>query len=84
MNGEAVNAGMGTCGLCGQIGIWTGWLAPSETAISKVGAAAVSPTAMHWAGLFLVCFILPAVLSVIFCELLRKIGWIKEGDLTLS
>ena len=75
---------MGTCGLCGQIGIWTGWLAPSETAISKVGAAAVSPTAMHWAGLFLVCFILPAVLSVIFCELLRKIGWIKEGDLTLS
>ena len=39
---------------------------------------------MHWAGLFLVCFILPAVLSVIFCELLRKIGWIKEGDLTLS
>ena len=84
MNGAPINSGMGTCGFCGQIGVWTGWLAPSEMAVSKVGAAAVSPTAMHWAGLFLVCFILPAVLSVIFCELLRKIGWIKEGDLTLS
>ena len=84
MNGAAINSGMGTCGFCGQIGVWTGWLAPSEMAVSKVGAAAVSPTAMHWAGLFLVCFILPAVLSVIFCELLRKIGWIKEGDLTLN
>ena len=31
----------------------------------------------------LVCFILPAVLSVIFCEVLRKKGWIKEGDLKL-
>ncbi len=84
MNGAPINSGMGTCGFCGQIGVWTGWLAPSEMAVSKVGAAAVSPTAMHWAGLFLVCFILPAALSVIFCELLRKIGWIKEGDLTLS
>ena len=83
MNGAPINSGMGTCGFCGQIGVWTGWLAPSEMAVSKVGAAAVSPTAMHWAGLFLVCFILPAALSVIFCELLRKIGWIKEGDLTL-
>jgi uncharacterized membrane protein len=84
MNGAPINSGMGTCGFCGQIGVWTGWLAPSEMAVSKVGAAAVSPTAMHWAGLFLVCFILPAALSVIFCELLRKIGWIKEGDLTLN
>ena len=84
MNGAPINSGMGTCGFCGQIGVWTGWLAPSEMAVSKVGAAAVSPTAMHWAGLFLVCFILPAALSVIFCKLLRKIGWIKEGDLTLN
>ena len=83
MNGDPINAGMGTCGLCGQIGVWTGWLSPSEAAISKVGAAAVAPTAMHWIGLALVCFVLPAVLSVAFCALLRKIGWIKEGDLTL-
>ncbi len=83
MNGDPVNAGMGTCGLCGQIGIWTGWLAPSENAVAKVGAAAVSPTAFHWIGLLLVCFILPAVLSWVFCTVLRKIGWIGEGDLVL-
>ena len=83
MNGAAINSGMGTCGLCGQIGVWTGWLAPSEAAVSKVGAVAISPTAFHWLGLILVSFVLPAVLSVIFCQLLRKIGWIKEGDLKL-
>ena len=83
MNGAAINSGMGTCGLCGQIGVWTGWLAPSEKAIEKVGAVAVTPTAFHWIGLIMISFILPALLSVIFCEVLRKIGWIKEGDLTL-
>ena len=83
MNGDPINSGMGTCGLCGQLGVWTGWLAPSETAVAKVGAAAVSPTAFHWAGLVLICFVLPGSLSWIFCELLRRIGWIKEGDLTL-
>ena len=82
MNGAAINSGMGTCGLCGQIGVWTGWLAPSERALAE-GAAAITPTALHWVGLILICFILPAVLSVVFCEGLRRIGWIKEGDLTL-
>ena len=82
MNGDPINSGMGTCGLCGQIGVWTGWLAPSERALAE-GAAAISPTAPHWVGLILICFILPAVLSVVFCEVLRRIGWIKEGDLTL-
>ena len=38
MNGDAINSGMGTCGLCGQLGVWTGWLAPSETAVAN-GAA---------------------------------------------
>lgn len=82
MNGAAINSGMGTCGLCGQIGVWTGWLTPSEEAIAK-GAAALVPTAMDWAGLVLVCFVLPAVLSWLFCQVLRKIGWIREGDLVL-
>ena len=83
MNGAAINSGMGTCGLCGQIGVWTGWLSPSEAAVAKVGAVAVSPTGFDWLGLILVSFVLPAVLSWVFCEILRKIGWIKEGDLTL-
>ena len=78
MNGAPVSSGMGTCGFVGQIGVYTGWLsdiaAGTKTAI----------TAMDWIGLVLICFVLPAVLSWMFCEILRKIGWIKEGDLKLE
>jgi len=82
MNGAPINSGMGTCGLCGQIGVWTGWLNPSEKAL-EMGAAAITPGAMDWLGLVLICFVLPAILSFVFCEILRKMGWIKEGDLKL-
>ncbi len=84
MNGDPINSGMGTCGLCGQIGVWTGWLTPSEKAIEKVGAVAVSPTAFHWIGLILISFLLPAVLTWLFGLFFRRIGWIKEGDLKLD
>ena len=82
MNGAPINSGMGTCGLCGQIGIWTGWLSPSAEAVAK-GAVAITPAAFDWIGIILVCFVLPAVLSLFFCQILRKIGWIREGDLVL-
>jgi uncharacterized membrane protein len=74
---------MGTCGLCGQIGVWTGWLNPSEAAL-KAGEVAIQPGVMDWVGLVLICFVLPAVLSFVFCQILRKIGWIKENDLKLD
>jgi uncharacterized membrane protein len=32
----------------------------------------------------LVCFVLPAVLCWLFGLILRKIGWIKEGDLKID
>ena len=83
MNGAPVAAGMGTCGLVGQIGVWTGWVSPSEQALAN-GAAAVTPGAAEWLGLILVSFVLPAVLCWAFGLLFRKIGWIKEGDLTLA
>ena len=82
MNGAPINSGMGTCGLCGQIGVWTGWLSPVEKAV-EMGATAITPTTMDWIGLVLICFVLPAILSTVFCEILRKIGWIREGDLKL-
>ena len=84
MNGDAINAGMGTCGLCGQIGVWTGWLAPSENAVAKVGAVAMAPGAMDWLGLILISFVLPALLTWLFSLPLRKLGWIKDGDLKLD
>ena len=84
MNGAPVNSGMGTCGLCGPIGVWTGWVAPSEKAVEMVNAVAMQPTAMDWVGLLLICIVLPAVLTPIVALPLRKIGWIKEGDLKLD
>lgn len=83
MNGAAINSGMGTCGLCGPIGVWTGWMAPSEKAV-ELGLTAIVPTAFDWLGMALICVVLPAVLSWGFCEVLRKIGWIREGDLALE
>ena len=83
MNGAPINSGMGTCGLCGQIGIWTGWIAPSEAALSR-GASAVTPTAFHWMGLILICFLLPAVLAPLIHLLCRRFGWVHDGDLTLN
>ena len=78
MNGAAVSSGMGTCGLVGQIGVITGW--------SKDIAAGLkaSITAMDWIGLIVVSFVVPAVVSLIVSELLRKAGWIKDGDMKLS
>ena len=78
MNGAAVSSGMGTCGLVGQIGVYTGWVSD----IAAGTKAAITP--MDWAALVLICFVLPAVLSVLFCEIERKLGWIRDGDLKLN
>ena len=83
MNGAPINSGMGTCGLCGPIGVWTGWLAPSEKAIEN-GASAIAPGAMDWLALALVCVVLPALLCWLFGLIERKLGWIKDGDLKLD
>lgn len=82
MNGAAINSGMGTCGLCGPIGVLTGWASPSEEALAK-GAATFSPAAADWLGLLLICFVLPAILAPLICALCKRLGWIHDGDLTL-
>jgi uncharacterized membrane protein len=78
MNGAAVSSGMGTCGLVGQIGVYTGWLndiaAGTKTAI----------TASDWIGLIMISFILPAILCPLINAVLNRIGWVKAGDLALS
>ena len=78
MNGTAVSSGMGTCGFVGQIGVYTGWM----NDIAEGTKTAV--TAMDWAGLFLISFILPAVLCPLINMFVRKLGWVKDGDMTLS
>ena len=83
MNGEPINSGMGTCGMCGPIGVITGWLAPSAKAVSR-GAEAIAPAGLDWLGLVLICLVLPAVFSLLFAIPCRKLGWIKDGDMKLS
>ena len=63
-----VSAGMGTCGLVGPLGVFT-----------DMGFNATSII-----GVLVVCIILPAVLSLVFSEIMRKLGWIKENDLKLD
>ncbi len=69
LTNNGVAAGMGTCGLVGPIGV--------------ISAAAEKDT-MFWIGLALVCLLLPAVVTLIFSELMRKLGWIKDSDLKLD
>ena len=78
MNGTAVSSGMGTCGFVGQIGVYTGWIN------DITNGAKTAITAMDWTGMALICFVLPAVLSWVFCLILRKWGWIGENDLKLE
>lgn len=78
MNGTPVSSGMGTCGLVGQIGVYTGWISD----IAAGSKAAI--TAFDWIGLLLVSFVLPAVISLLVCNFLRRIGWVRENDLKLD
>ena len=78
MDGAAVSSGMGTCGLVGQIGVYTGWVndvaAGTKTAV----------TAMDWLGLILISFVLPAILCPLLGQIGRKLGWIHDGDMKLK
>ena len=78
MNGTPVSSGMGTCGLVGQIGVYTGWMNDIEAGTKS------AVTAMDWVGLILISFVLPAVLCPLINMVVRKLGWVKDGDMTLS
>lgn len=78
MNGAAVSSGMGTCGLVGQIGVYSGWISDIENGVK---AAITTPDII---GLILISFALPAVITPLIALPLRKIGWIKENDLKLE
>ncbi|MBR1797012.1 MAG: PTS sugar transporter subunit IIC [Clostridiales bacterium] len=66
-----VSAGMGTCGLVGPIGCFSD-MSASGTLDGKA-----------WLGMLIVCVVAPALLSLGFSELMRKLGWIKAGDMKI-
>ena len=72
-NGAAIASGMGTCGLVGPIGVYTGWV-----------AMGVTPGAFEWAGLIVICLVLPAVVAWAVNELMRRAGLIEDGDMALE
>ena len=63
---------MGTAGLVGQINTYQTMVAEGKAPMEVLLLIAV----MH--------FILPAVMSLIISEFMRKKGWIAEGDMKLS
>ncbi len=65
---SGVSAGMGTCGLVGPIGIFAD-MGFTQTSII---------------GVILLCVIAPAVLSIIFNEIMRRLGLVKTGDMALD
>ena len=78
MNGAAVSSGMGTCGMVGQIGVYSGWVSD----VASGAKAAITP--FDWAGLVLISFVLPGLIAWLAGLVCRRAGWIREGDLTLD
>lgn len=71
MTNNATGSGMGTSGLVGQIMTW------------QTMTATEAPT-MVLIKIILFHFVLPAVLTLLFSEAMRKKGLIKNGDMKLS
>lgn len=74
-NGPAISSGMGTSGLVGPIGIISGWSQMPE---------GYEAGPFQWAGLLLVCFVLPVVITWIIGKIFRAKGIIQKGDLKID
>lgn len=70
MKNASASAGMGTSGLVGQFGTWA--------VMSAEGAGSVLFK------MLLLHIVLPAVLSLLISEFMRKKNWIREGDMKLN
>jgi uncharacterized membrane protein len=78
MDGAAVSSGMGTCGLVGQIGVYTGW-------VSDIAAGTkLAISGLDWIGLIVISFLLPALLTWLISLPLRRWNWIRQDDLKLD
>ena len=71
MTNNATGSGMGTAGLVGQIMTW-------QTMVPAEGAVLVMVK------IIVIHFLLPGLLSLFFCNCMRKLNWIKNGDMKLE
>lgn len=67
-----LGSGMGTSGLVGQLTM--------VGHMNELGA----PMSKVYLGIVLIHFVLPAIISYVVYVIMKKKGWIKEGDLTLD
>ena len=72
MENIPIGSGMGTCGLVGQFG--------TITAMESAGKGGT----MMWVGILLLNFILPAIITLIISNFMRRKNLIKPGDLKLE
>lgn len=77
MNGPAISSGMGTCGLVGQIGVYTGWLNDIALGLKE------SITFLDWSGLILISIVLPAVISLVIHSIFIKNNIVNDEDYKL-
>jgi uncharacterized membrane protein len=73
MTNTPSGAGMGTSGLVGQFGAWQAMVTEGGM---EPGAAIVQILIMH--------VIAPAVLSLIFHLIVKRLGWVKDGAMKLQ
>lgn len=71
MTNNATGSGMGTAGLVGPIMTW-------QTMVGQEGATIV------FIKILLIQFILPAVVTLLISEFMRKKNWIRFGDMKLD
>lgn len=70
MTNNAAGAGMGTAGLVGPLGCWDTMAATTDHGILLAEII----------GLY---FIAPALLSLCFHFIMKRLGWVKDGDMKL-
>lgn len=71
MTNTPTGAGMGTSGLVGQFGAWSAMSATTDPVVLLVEIVV-----MH--------FIAPALLTLFFDKIFRKLGWVHPGDMKLQ
>ena len=71
MTNNAAGAGMGTAGLVGPIGCWDTMAATTDHTLLLAEII----------GLY---FVAPAILSLLFHAIMKRLGWVKAGDMKLQ
>ena len=71
MTNSPAGAGMGTAGLVGPIGCWDAMSATTDHTLLL----------QQIIGLY---FVAPAVLSLLFHFIMKRLGWVKDGDMKLN